>query len=128
VQTAPALRTTNCWRYCRFVEQIHESQATSFGWLLFATKSFHSVFGWCGTPSVSHSQSERLTNSQTVLPLDPKTEWDSSVILMVPVLFDITMVRGKVGWYGFSSQRYKRPKFKGKNDRQIKILGHCHPH
>ena len=33
VQTAPALRTTNCWRYCRFVEQIHESQATSLGWL-----------------------------------------------------------------------------------------------
>ena len=29
--------------------------ATSFGWLLFAIKSFHSVFGWCGTPSVSHS-------------------------------------------------------------------------
>ena len=45
----------------------HESQATSLGWQLFATKSFHSVFGWCGTPSVSHSQCERLTSSQTVL-------------------------------------------------------------
>ena len=45
----------------------HESQATSLGWQLFATKSFHSVFGWCGTPSVSHSLSERLTSSQTVL-------------------------------------------------------------
>ena len=32
-----------------------------------ANKSFHSVFGWCETPSVSHSQSERLTSSQTVL-------------------------------------------------------------
>ena len=28
---------------------------------------------------------ERLTNSQTVLPLVPKTEWDLSVILMVTV-------------------------------------------
>ena len=42
-------------------------KTTSLDWLLFATKSFHSVFGWCGTPSVSHSQSERLTSSQIVL-------------------------------------------------------------
>ena len=40
----------------------------------------------------------------------------------------LPLVRGKVGWYGFSSRRSKRPKFKGKNDRQIKILGHRHPH
>ena len=39
VQTAPALRTTNCWRYCRFAEQIHESQATSLGWLFLPLKA-----------------------------------------------------------------------------------------
>ena len=49
-------------------------RATSLGWLLLATKSFHSVFGWCGTPSVSYRLQRHLTNSQTVLPLFPKTK------------------------------------------------------
>ena len=39
------LLATNCWRYCRFVKQIHELQATSFGRMLFAANIFRSFIG-----------------------------------------------------------------------------------
>ena len=56
VQTAPALRTTNCWRYCRFAEQIYESQATSLGWLLFAIKGSSLPFRRSGTCAVQRCE------------------------------------------------------------------------
>ena len=48
--------------------------ATSFGQKGIASKFFLLVFGWCGTPSVSYRLQRHLTNSQTVLPLFPKTK------------------------------------------------------
>ena len=48
--------------------------ATSFGQKGIVSKFFLLVFGWCGTPSVSYRLQRHLTNSQTVLPLFPKTK------------------------------------------------------
>ena len=48
--------------------------ATSLGQKGIASKFFLLVFGWCGTPSVSYRLQRHLTNSQTVLPLFPKTK------------------------------------------------------
>ena len=48
--------------------------ATSLGQKGVASKFFLLVFGWCGTPSVSYRFQRHLTNSQTVLPLFPKTK------------------------------------------------------
>ena len=42
-------------------------------------------WGGAGLLQLATRQNERLTSSQTVLPLAPKTEWDLSVILMVTV-------------------------------------------
>ena len=48
--------------------------ATSLGQKGIVSKFFLLVFGWCGTPSVSYRLQRHLTNSQTVLPLFPKTK------------------------------------------------------
>ena len=78
VQTTSALRTTNCWRYCRFASKFRSckqhpsvkegAKAHSFGELKLpssqtllarngATWTFLLIFGWCGPSSVSHSPS-----------------------------------------------------------------------
>ena len=92
-----AVLSINLLSYIRFVVVLSSSfgcqkkqkprHAERSVWLFFVQESKMSfslralvtwtcllVFGWCGTPSVSHSPSERLTNSKTVLPLNPKTK------------------------------------------------------
>ena len=49
------------------------------------TNPFILFLGGAELLQLATRQSERLTSSQTVLPLDPKTEWDLSVILMVTI-------------------------------------------
>ena len=53
---------------------VHELRATSLSRKGVATWTVCLIFGWCGTSSVSHSLSERLTSGRTVLSLNPKIE------------------------------------------------------
>ena len=89
--------------------------ATSLGQKGVASKFFLLVFGWCGTPSVSYRLQRRLTNSQTVLPLFPKTKRNLLVFfngagdyLKLP-LYAIFIVNFLLLWLGICSHKRGYP-------------------
>ena len=73
--------------------------ATSFGQKGIVSKFFLLVFGWCGTPSVSYRLQRHLTNSQTVLPLFPKTKRNLLVSFNgAGVVLELPLCAGEVVW------------------------------
>ena len=73
--------------------------ATSLGQKGVASKFFLLVFGWCGTPSVSYRLQRHLTNSQTVLPLFPKTKRNLLVSFNgAGIVLELPLCAGEVVW------------------------------
>ena len=72
MQTASTLRTTNCWRYCRFASKFRSCKQHPSVKEPLPLEPFYWFLGDADLPQLVTRQGEHLTSGRTYLSLNPK--------------------------------------------------------